>query len=41
MQALRPKIQALCPDIRQLYELQHGVRGAKGAPLDLLDIDAR
>lgn len=35
MQALRPQIQALCPAIRQLAELQHGIE-ANGHPLDLL-----
>ena len=35
MQTLRPQIQALCPAIRQLAELQHGI-GANGHPLDLL-----
>jgi hypothetical protein len=39
MQALRPQIQALCPDVRRLAELQQGVRGAEGHPLDLLQID--
>jgi hypothetical protein len=38
MQALRPQIQALCPDIRRLAELQQGVRGGNGQPLDLLQI---
>lgn len=36
MQALRPQIQTLCPAIRRLAELQQGVRGADGRPLDLL-----
>lgn len=40
MQALRPQIQALCPSIRRLAELQRGVRDARGHPLDLLDIGA-
>lgn len=39
MQALRPQIQALCPQIRRLQELQDGIRGADGRPLDLLRID--
>ncbi len=39
MQALRPQIQALCPSIRRLHELQRDVRGGNGRPLDLLDID--
>jgi hypothetical protein len=38
MQALRPQIQALCPDIHRLAELQQGVRGGNGQPLDLLQI---
>ncbi|WP_266170589.1 DUF2884 family protein [Dyella subtropica] len=38
MQALRPQIQALCPSIRHLAELQQGVRGGKGQPLNLLQI---
>lgn len=37
MQALRPKVAALCPSIDHLYELQRGVRGANGRLLDLLD----
>lgn len=39
MQALRPQIQALCPSIERLYELQRGVRGADGRALDLLEIE--
>lgn len=39
MQALRPQIATLCPSIDRLAELQQGVRDARGAPLDLLDID--
>ncbi len=38
MQALRPEIQALCPAIRQLAELQQGVLDADGRPLDLLQV---
>ncbi|MEP6897781.1 MAG: DUF2884 family protein [Rhodanobacter sp.] len=38
MQALRPQIQALCPSIQQLAELQQGVRGANRQPLNLLQI---
>ncbi len=38
MQALRPQIAALCPAIRRLAELQQGVRGADGQPLDLLQV---
>lgn len=40
MQALRPRIAELCPAIRQLHELQDGVRAADGRPLALLEIDA-
>ena len=39
MQALRPQIQALCPVVRRLAELQQGVRGADGRALDLLRLD--
>lgn len=39
MQALRPQIQALCPSIKSLHDLQRDVRGGNGKPLDLLDID--
>lgn len=38
MQALRPQIQALCPAIQRLDELQQGVRDADGRPLSLLHI---
>jgi len=38
MQALRPQIEALCPAIQRLAELQQGVRGSKGRPLNLLQI---
>lgn len=38
-QALQPRIAALCPSLQRLQELQRGVRGAHGRPLDLLDID--
>ncbi|WP_300615416.1 DUF2884 family protein [Dokdonella sp.] len=40
MQALRPRIEALCPSIRRLHELQQGIRGANGRALDLVEIDA-
>jgi hypothetical protein len=40
LQALRPQIRTLCPSIQRLYELQRGVRDAKGRPLDLLEVDA-
>jgi hypothetical protein len=38
MQALRPQIQALCPSIQRLAELQQGVRGGNGQPLNLLHV---
>lgn len=38
MQTLRPQIQALCPDIRRLAELQQGMRGSNGQPLNLLQV---
>jgi hypothetical protein len=38
MQALRPQIEALCPSIQRLAELQQGVRGSDGHPLNLLQI---
>lgn len=38
MQALRPQVQALCPSIRQLADLQQGVRAADGRPLDLVQV---
>lgn len=38
MQALKPQIQALCPSLRKLAELQQGVRGGNGQPLNLLQI---
>ena len=38
MQALRPQVQALCPSIRRLADLQQGVRGADGQPLDLVQV---
>ncbi|NCT67669.1 MAG: YggN family protein [Rhodanobacteraceae bacterium] len=40
MQALRPQVQALCPAIHHLAELQDGVRGADGRALDLLEVAA-
>lgn len=39
MQALRPQVQALCPSIQRLAELQQGVHAADGRPLQLLQID--
>ena len=41
MQALRPQVQALCPAIKRLHELQRDVRGANGRPLDLLDVEKK
>jgi hypothetical protein len=40
MQALAPQVDALCPAIERLAELQQGVRGADGQPLRLLQLDA-
>jgi hypothetical protein len=39
MQALRPQVEALCPSIRRLAELQQGVRDSQGRPLNLLQIE--
>jgi hypothetical protein len=39
MQALRPQIQALCPAIRQLADLQQGLPDGHGHALNLLQID--
>lgn len=39
LQALKPRIDALCPSIRHLYELQRGVRGANGRALNLLELE--
>ncbi|HEX5304666.1 MAG TPA: DUF2884 family protein [Dyella sp.] len=41
MQALAPEVDALCPSIRRLAELQQGVRDGGGRPLDLLTVSAR
>ena len=38
MQALQPQVAALCPAIQRLAELQQGVRGNDGRPLNLLQI---
>lgn len=38
MQALRPQIAALCPSIQRLADLQQGLRGADGRPLNLLQV---
>jgi hypothetical protein len=35
---LRPKVQALCPDIRSLAELSEGLTDDHGRPLNLLQI---
>jgi hypothetical protein len=35
--ALKPRIQALCPSIRELSDLQSGLRDASGRPLLLLE----
>jgi hypothetical protein len=37
MQPLQPKIQALCPAVQQLAELQQGLHDSRGVPLDLLE----
>lgn len=39
--SLRPQVEALCPAIDRLAELQQGVRGANGQPLRLLQVDSR
>lgn len=41
MQALAPAVDALCPSIRRLAELQQGVRDGAGRPLDLLSVGGR
>lgn len=38
MRELRPQIQALCPAIERLADLQEGLRGANGQPLGLLHV---
>ncbi|UGB45905.1 YggN family protein [Frateuria edaphi] len=38
MQGLRPQVQALCPSIQRLADLQQGVRGADGQPLNLVRV---
>ena len=35
--ALRPRVQALCPAVRQLVDLQSGLRDASGQPLRLIE----
>lgn len=39
LQALRPRVEALCPSIRRLAGLQQGLRDAERRPLDLLTLD--
>jgi len=38
MQALRPQLQALCPDIQSMAELQQGIRASNGQPLNLIHV---
>ena len=38
LQVLRPEIQALCPAIQRLSELQLGIRASNGRPLNLVQI---
>jgi hypothetical protein len=38
---LRPQIKALCPSLERLADLQRGVRGPAGKPLDLIAIESR
>jgi hypothetical protein len=38
LQVLRPQIEALCPAITRLAELQQGLRDASGRPLELLRV---
>ncbi|GGA11840.1 DUF2884 family protein [Dyella caseinilytica] len=38
LQVLRPEIQALCPDIQRLAELQEGIQASNGRPLHLVQI---
>jgi hypothetical protein len=35
--ALRPRVQALCPSVRQLVDLQSGLHDAAGRPLLLVE----
>jgi len=41
MEELRPALEALCPDLRRLAELQQGVRDGDGRTLDLVEFDER
>lgn len=38
LQVLRPEIQALCPDIQRLADLQQGIRASNGRPLNLVQV---
>jgi len=38
LEVLRPQVQALCPDVARLAELQRGLRDANGRALDLLEV---
>ncbi|RDI98565.1 DUF2884 family protein [Dyella solisilvae] len=38
MRALQPQVQALCPAVRRLAELQEGIRGGGGQALNLLEV---
>jgi hypothetical protein len=38
MRVLTPEIQALCPSIQRLAELQQGLRGSGGQPLNLIQV---
>lgn len=41
MRTLRPQIEALCPSLRRLRDLQRDIRGANRRPLDLLEIETK
>lgn len=41
LRSLQPQVNALCPELDRLAELQQGVRGANGQPLRLLQVDPR
>lgn len=41
LEALQPQIEALCPNLRGLAELQQGLRDGNGRALDLVDVDTR
>lgn len=38
LQLLRPGVQALCPEIQRLSELQQGIRASNGHPLNLVQV---